>query len=293
MSEEMKIRAMSGWYGGKRTLAPTIAEELGEHNCFWEGMVGGCAILPAKKKASHETLNDLHGDMVNLLRVAADDELAPKLFERCLRTVCSDAILADCDEVICRGDYKGPIDVDRAFAFYVVSWMGRNGEMGLKKNERGRQVAVRWSGNGGSAGMRFKHAVDSLPAWFERLRGVMVVQRDVMDLLEDIRDEKGTAIYLDPPYLKKSDHYLYDFENNDGGLLQDDHARMAELAGRFKKARVVISYYQHPRLKDLYPDGKWTIIDCSRAKHMSNVSAGSGVAPEVLIVNGPSYGGKA
>lgn len=289
-SAPMHITAMAPWFGGKRTMAPVIVRELGLHRCFWEPAVGGCSILPSKPKCSHETVNDLHGDMTNLLRVVQDDELGPALFERLLRTTCSDAILADCDAVIRGADYDGPPSAERAFAFYAVCWMGRNGEMGLKKNERGRQVAVRWSGNGGSPGMRFKHAVESLPAWWDRLRGVTVVRRDLFEVLGDIRDEDGTAVYLDPPYLKKSDQYLYDFENNGGGMFPDDHQRMADAVSRFKKARVVVSYYAHPRLRALYPPERWTTVDCSRAKHMSNASEGSGTAPEVLLVNGPSLG---
>lgn len=291
--QDMKITAAAPWFGGKRTLAPRIVVELGQHRCYWEPAVGGCAIVAHKPKCGHETLNDLHGDMTNLLRVMSDDELAPRLFDRLLRTACSDAMLSDCDGKIRGADYSGTApDLDRAFAFYVVAWMGRNGEMGLKKNERGRQVALRWGGNGGSPGMRFKHAVDSLPAWWERLRGVTIIRRDLFQVIAEIRDEEGTAIYLDPPYLAKSDEYRYDFENTGGeGLHQDDHERLAELLARFRKARVVVSYYAHPRLAALYPSPRWTVVDCTRAKHMSNVSTESGSAPEVLIVNGPSFSG--
>jgi DNA adenine methylase len=287
----MKIRALAPWFGGKRTLAPRIVAELGKHSCYWEPCVGGCAVLPAKPKCSHETINDLHGDMTNLLRVVQHDDLGPALFERLLRTVCSDEALAATDAIVRGGDFAGSEpNVDRAFAFYVTAWMGRNGEMGLAKAGRGRQIAVRWAGNGGSPAMRFKHAVDSVPAWWERLRGVTVLRRDLFDVLSEIRDDQNTAIYLDPPYLEKSDRYQYDFENTGGGgLLADDHERMAEACARFRKARVVISYYAHPRLAALYPLARWTVVDCARAKHMSNVSADGGQAPEVLIVNGPSY----
>lgn len=286
---EMKIFSMSPWFGNKRTLARRIVAELGVHRCYWEVAVGGCAILPRKPRVGHETLNDLHGDMTNLLRVVADDVLSARLFDRLSRTICSDTMLADADAVIRGGDYGGKeLCLDRAYAFYVVSWMGRNGEMGLVKGERGRQISVRWAGNGGSPGMRFKHAVDSLPAWWERLRGVTVIRRDLFAVLREIRDEDGTVIYIDPPYVEKSDEYQYDFSNFGGGLLSDDHDRLAEESGRFKRARVVVSYYAHPRLAELYPASRWTLVDCAMAKNMSNVSASDGMAPEVLLVNGPS-----
>lgn len=40
-------------------------------------------------------------------------------------------------------------------------------------------------------------------------------------------------------------------------LIDDDHARLAKELLRFKRARVVVSYYDDPRLAELYPD--WTI----------------------------------
>ncbi len=66
-------------------------------------------------------------------------------------------------------------------------------------------------------------------------------------------------------------------------------ASETELAGRFKRARVVVSYYDHPRLADLYPADRWTKIDCSTGKNTSNANGGASVAPEVLLVNGESF----
>lgn len=178
-------------------------------------------------------------------------------------------------------------DLERAIAYFTWGWMGRNGEMGLQKNERGRKIAVRWSGNGGSPGMRWQSAVDSLPGWWERLRGVAVTRRCLFKLLEEIRDEAGTAIYLDPPYIEKSDEYLHDFVTYEG-IWPDDHRRMADVVRRFKKARVVVSYYAHPRLAELYPRDLFTHVDCARTSLRSRGAGGPKLAPEVLIVNGPS-----
>lgn len=66
---------------------------------------------------------------------------------------------------------------------------------------------------------------------------------------------------------------------------------VAELTNRFKKTRVVISYYSHPLLAELYPD--WTNVCLERTKTMSSaggkqVPAGGVIAPEVLLINGES-----
>ena len=288
---EMKIKALAPWFGGKRTLAPRIVAELGKHDWYGEGCCGGLPIVLAKPAIGHEYVCDLHGDMINLARVVQSDELAPRLFERLGRTLLCEPLLADADQATRGGDYSGTEpDLVRAYNYFVVCWGGRNGEAGLAKNERGRTVAMRWSPNGGGPGVRFRAAVDSLPAWWERLRGVTILRRDWFDFCPSIKDRAGTAVYIDPPYLDKSDQYLYDFENNGGGGLHgDDHDRLAAEMSRFRSTRVVVSYYAHQRLKELYPPGRWTHVDCSMAKNTSNQSGKAAIAPEVLIVNGPSF----
>lgn len=286
----MKIRAIAPWFGGKRTLAPRIVAELGDHNYYVEGCCGSLAVLLAKPAIGHEYVCDLHGDLINLARVVASDDMAPRLFERCARTALCEPLLAECDRVVRGADFDGDCpDLDRAYAYFVTSWGGRNGEVGLAKNERGRTVAMRWSPNGSGPAVRFMAAVDSIPAWWKRLRAVTILRRDWFEFCQRIKDRAGTAIYIDPPYLAKSDNYLYDFENNGGAsLMPDDHERLADAMGRFRHARVVVSYYAHPRLHELYPLNRWTHVDCSRAKNLTNQGGKASIAPEVLIVNGPS-----
>jgi DNA adenine methylase len=289
----MKIAALAPWYGSKRTLAPTIVEELGKHRAYWEPFCGSMAVLLAKPAARMETVNDLHGDLINLARCLADASTGPQLYRRLRRLLVSDETLREHDAVVRVGDYEGDgVDVDRALAFFTTSWMGRNGEVGLAKGERGRQLAVRWTPNGGDSATRFASAIESIPAWRRRMRGVMVLRRDAFTILENIRDEDGTVVYADPPYLLKSDEYLYDFADGFMGE-PNDHERLAAALCRFRRARVVVSYYDHPALEKLYPG-----FTCRRVylnKNMASVTTGNGkkTAPEVLLINGPSYAGGA
>lgn len=120
------------------------------------------------------------------------------------------------------------------------------------------------------------------------MREVSILSMDAFELVERIEDAAGVVIYVDPPYLVKGAKYLHDFKAS-------DHQRLATALGRFTKTRVVVSYYAHPDLEGLYPG--WTVRNCSMTKSL--VSAGMrdkrGVveAPEVLLINGPSYGGAA
>ena len=126
------------------------------------------------------------------------------------------------------------------------------------------------------------------------MREVTVLCRDGLELIGKIADEAGTAIYIDPPYLTKGAKYVHDFKDH-------DHIALAGLLGRFHKARVVVSYYDDPRLDELYPalrslgGGGWTKIKCYRHKALSTQNKRGGtadIAPEVLLINGPSYTGQ-
>lgn len=41
----MKLKSILPWFGGKRTLAPRIVDELGEHSYYFEACAGSMAVL--------------------------------------------------------------------------------------------------------------------------------------------------------------------------------------------------------------------------------------------------------
>ncbi|MCJ7543665.1 MAG: DNA adenine methylase [Phycisphaerae bacterium] len=286
----MPIKALAPWFGGKRNLAPLIVAELGPHRCYWEPFCGSMAVLLAKPPATMETVNDLHAGLINLARVVRDSKAGAQLYRRLRRTWMSEDLFREADD-FCRaaerfGSYSSPrLDeqaVNRAYCYFLVSWLGRNGSSGIAMNSKGT-FCVRYTAKGGHAAKRFHSAIDSIPAWRRRMRKVAILNRDGFDLLERIEDAPGTAIYVDPPYLVKGTNYLHDFA-------EADHARLAALLARFSKARVVISYYDHPLLAELYPG--WTVvrIPVSRAlAHGGKRGANQSRAVECLLLNGPSY----
>lgn len=82
--------------------------------------------------------------------------------------------------------------------------------------------------------------------------------------------------------------YLHEFTHD--SLYGDDHVCLRDALAPLKRARVVVSYYDCPRIRDLYQG--WTFIDCARLKNLHQQN-GRGTrekqAPEVLIVNGPEF----
>jgi DNA adenine methylase len=262
-------------------MATKIVQVLGKHKSYWEPFCGSMAVLFAKEPSSYETVNDLHGDLINLARVVQDDNLAPRLYAKTSRTLCCEQLFRDTvkqwrtNEVI---EAPEEPDLDRAYQFFIVSWLGMNGLAGAEGFHQG--FAIRYTGNGGSPTVRFRSAVESIPAWHHRLRGVMIANKDAFAMLPKIEDTPTAVIYVDPPYLSQKVKYAHHFT-------REQHGQLARELRRFTNTRVVVSYYDDPQLEELYPG--WGRIDCTLKKGLvsgAKREANNPVrAPEVLLVN--------
>ena len=290
------IGSLAPWFGSKRTLAPRIVEALGPHRAYWEPFCGSMAVLLAKEPTSFETVNDLHADLINLATVIQDPVKGPRFYRRLRRTLASEGMFDRCAEQF-NDAWTGEGNEERAFVYFTCSWLGRNGIAGTnigQKRGAGHSFCVRYTLNGGQPNRRWFSAIASIPQWRERLRSVLILQRDAFEVIGNIQDHKDVAIYVDPPYLAStrsgftapggSSHYRHDFAS-------DDHMRLSTALNRFEAARVVVSYYDSPELDRLYPG--WAKIDCTMRKSITNTGKdqGSKSAPEVLLINNRNAGG--
>lgn len=195
-----------------------------------------------------------------------------------MRALVCEPLLEEAERQLAEPLDVGPVAsaerIERAFWYFLASWVVRNGVAGTARQNY--QIAVRWTAGGGSPTVRFRSAVESIPAWHDRLRNVVILNRDAFKIIESIPDVAGTAIYLDPPYAREtrgckdpqgSGRYLHEFQHGGGGDLfdaagaADDHERLARAVRRFQNARVVVSYYDCQRIRRLYEG--WQFIDCS------------------------------
>lgn len=280
---EMRIAAIAPWAGSKRNLAPRIVEECGPTKAWWELCCGSLSVTARMPRASMETVVDMNGDLVNLALVIQDDELCERMENRLHRTWMSDDIFRASAHVV-RDDvwsFESAPDWERAYHYFVFCWMGRNGDSGTTKV--GYSFCRRYTKNGGHAATRFKGAVESLSAFNERLRNVTILRDDIFTVLPRIEDAAGVTIYIDPPYVEKGLRYVHDFADS-------DHERLAEQLQRFKKTRVIVSYYEHPLLAKLYSGWTKRTFDVSKALASSGRRDRSNDirATEVLLINGPS-----
>ena len=286
------INALVPWFGGKRTLAPEIVAELGDHACYFEPFCGSMAVLLAKPPCRSETVNDLHADLTNLARVIQHPLEGPRFYRRLRRTLVSEGIFRDAIEKFSE-PFGGELDGDRAYHYFVVSWLGRNGIAGTTVGQRrgaGHSFCVRYTSNGGTPSRRWASAAESVMSWRERIRAVTILRRDALEVIGKIEDKAGTVVYVDSPYLPSTRsgwdgsggtaRYLHDFT-------LEDHSRLAAALGRFRQTRVVVSYYDSPELATLYPG--WRVRRLEASKGIANASkrggGGATEALEVLLVN--------
>lgn len=276
----MKIKAIAPWFGSKRNLAPRIVEILGPHRVYWEPFCGSMAVLMAKTPCVMETVNDLHKDLINLAKVIQDFKLGQQLYRKLRRTLMHEQLFHEAAKRYHARSYHKAIDeadLERAYDYLLCTWLGRNGVAGTSSYNQG--FCVRYTANGGHAAKRFQSVISSIPAWRKRLANVTILNRDAFELLKRIDDKKGTAIYIDPPYLKKGAKYIHDFES-------DEHKKLAKMLQRFENSRVVVSYYDHADLIKLYPN--WQRIEINVSKALANQGARGKKnvrVVEVLLVN--------
>jgi site-specific DNA-adenine methylase len=281
VSENVKITALAPWYGSARLIAKYVGEEL--DGCSWVGVpfAGGMTEL-LYIKARTIVASDLHGWVINLARCVADHECY-----RLLRNTLSHTLFHP-DELVeaqkwCRENKPGDTDirpsVGDAEAFFICAWMGRNGKAGTDTEFKGG-MSIRWDAGGGDSCGRFRSAVRSLAGWRSVLRRCTFQVLDVFAFLAKCQDKAGHGIYCDPPFPGPGDDYRHKFT-------EEQHCELACRLAAFRNARVVCRFYDHPLVRALYPEGRWT---WRRLKGRDQANQDK---PEVLVLNGPSYVEKA
>lgn len=277
------VTALAPWFGGKRTLAGEVVRQLGPHDTYFEPFCGSMAVLFRKPRTKFEQVNDLHGDLTNVAWVLQSRKLKARLLVALHDTLCSEAHYRHCREQLLKPFAADPAAPDwrRAYVALCVWWQGRSGMAGTRPSRT--SFAARFTSLGGTAGGRFRNMVECLPAFAARLGRADVLNRCGFEVLDKIKDRKHTAVYCDPPYVEKAAEYLHDFGDA-------DHGRLAAAVSRFRHARVVVSYYPHPKLEALYPRDRWTWVECDVSKNIMNTRRATvgRRAVELLIVNGPA-----
>lgn len=270
--DSMPIKTIAPWFGCARLLAPAVGELL--RGCRWVGIpfAGGMPEV-AEIAAPTIVVGDVHRHVVNLAACLADRRWGPMLYRKFRRDAfCEDMLVRSQHWCKMHGDCPGEIpDPASAYHYFVTCWMGRSANAGTTREFDGG-LPVRWNANGGDSNTRYRAAVASLNAWRRILQRCNFVVEDCFDFLAKCKDEPGHGIYCDPPFPDCGAKYKHSFTD-------EQHRRLAVVLAGFEKARVVCRFYDHPLIRELYPEGTWAWHRFTGRKQ-SNADA-----PEVLLVN--------
>lgn len=242
-------RPVLRYHGGKWKLAPWILEHLPPHQIYVEPFGGAGSVLLRKPRSYGEIYNDMDSDVVNVFRVLRDPEQAHHL-----RVLLELTPFSREDFFEAYGD---PVDdVDRAYRMIVRSFMGFGSAAMTRMHITGFRFTAnrRWT-TPAQDWARWPHEV---PAFVERLKGVVVENRDAVDVIER-HDGPRTLYYVDPPYPPGTRSSLKHKNGNRGhyyrhDMTDKDHRRLAG-ALRAGKGMVVISGYPCDLYdRELFPD---------------------------------------
>ena len=250
------VRPIVRYHGGKWMLAPRILQHFPPHRIYVEPYGGGGSILLRKERSYAEVYNDLDGEIVNVFRVARDrgDELRRALeltpFARqefLLSYETSDDPLEQARRTIARS-FMG---------FGSAAVCGEVSGFRANSNRSGTTPAHDW-----------RNYPDSLPAAIDRLRGVVIENRDAVEVIGQ-HDGPETLHYVDPPYHHdtrtrgdKNSVRAYKHEMSD-----DQHRDLAAVLKNLH-GMVVLSGYRCQLYDKLYAG--WPRID--RAAHADGAS---------------------
>lgn len=275
----MKVTALANWYGSNRMLAEHVGRLL--KGCSWVGVpfAGGCCEL-ARIDARTIVANDLHRHVMNMAAVVADEALNPKLRAMLDDLPFHEEVLRDAQRRCVSREDAPPVGPDPcgwgslqwAADFFVCSWMARNGQAGTAK-EFDAPLSVRWEAGGGDSVVRFRNATGGLAEWGRVLKRCTFVCMDVFDFLDKVKDREGHGIYADPPFPGPGDRYRHTFG-------EATHRKLAARMADFKECRIVMRFYDHALVRELYPEGPWAWNRLVGRKQTNDD------APEVLIVRG-------
>ena len=235
-------RPLLRYHGGKWLIAPWIISFIPRHLTYVEPYGGGASVLLRKGRSHEEIYNDLDGDIVNLFRVARDN--GEELKRQIILSPYSreEYLLA----------YKPTDDpIERARRTIVRAFQGRapTGATGKISEEGSIATGFRASSQGcGKTPARvWASYPDTFNAVIERLRGVVIENRDAIEVI-DQHDSVSTFFYIDPPYLFSVRDTGTDYRYE---MTDEEHIRLARKLHEVEGS-VILSGYHSDLYNDLY-----------------------------------------
>ena len=123
-----------------------------------------------------------------------------------------------------------------------------------------------------------KNIYKEFSKWSKRLKFVTIENMDFEKLIKEY-DREEAFFYCDPPYVETESYY-----KNKKTFGKDDHIRLFETLKNIK-GKFLVSYNNHPFIKELYKDYKIILSNEIRYTLGSNVHRNKKEIREIFIMN--------
>lgn len=248
--KHMSVDGPLKWFGGKAYLAKRIVALMPPHLHYVEPYAGGLSVLLERDpKDTSEVVNDLNFELTNFWNVLQRPDWFA-VFEREMSAKPFSEWEYQAAKII--GRASGVAGPHTAISFFVRCRQSRAGQfkdfatLSRTRTRRGmNEQASAWL-----------TTVEGLPAVHARLKRVVILNRDALDVIRQ-QDGPATLFYLDPPYLHETrvskDVYAHE-------MTAEQHQQLMNvLIG--VEGKFMLSGYRS-KLYDSYADAyKWTRHD--------------------------------
>lgn len=245
----MKTKSALSYFGSDSEVASRLAGLINDRKHCTIVFAGGLSILP-HLEARAVVANDLNGLAISFYRILSGrlgTASSRELIAMCEKTLSHPDEMRLASEVL---ESRASDDVDRAWAYWALCWIGRKGQGGTKK--MGGLPSVRRKADGGNNASRLRAAAGDLEAWAEHFRRCEFESVDFRKLLPKVADDETCSIYCDPPFWGAGGNYLYSF-------VEQDHRDLRECLGRFRKTKVLVRYDDCAEARELYRG--WEVVE--------------------------------
>jgi len=255
-----------GYVGGKNRLAPVIAEYLhATGRPLLVDVFGGSAAVTLRAGFKKRIYNDVDADLVNLFRVLADSDQRVRLLRKLKALPPSRQIFEDFHAEYVRGGLsfsRIECPVDRAVALFYKQCFAFGGKL---KNG-GFQLSIHDA-----------HHIKEVPRYRNRLKclaevgrhfsSIVLENKDYQTVIANYGRSREAVLFIDPPYFGTEHYYSHQFT-------RADHIFLAEMLNTCS-APSVLTYYDRPELRDLYPAPQWEWIPVRTVKNSNRTDFGS------------------
>ena len=229
---ERPTRPVLRYHGGKFLLGKWIASHFPPHKVYTEAYGGAASVLLFKPRSYAEVYNDADGEICNLFRVLRDPVQAREMKRVLILTPFARAEFEQ--SYLTAGD-----PIEQARRTVARSFMGFGSAAASGQDTGFRNDSNR---SGSTPAQDWKNYPNALDFFVERLRGVVIENRDALKVLKKF-DTPDALHYVDPPYVrsmrsqKRRTSDCYRFEMSD-----EQHAEMVRVLHELK-GMIVLSGY--------------------------------------------------